>query len=202
VNAILSGAAAGITGNTITNPIWMVKTRMQLLPKEGGGQIVYTGYRNAVKTIFREEGLGGFYRGISASYWGCTEGCIQFVLYERVKTKLLHRENKRRAALKLPPTDTLPKSTYFFSAAFSKCLATITTYPHEVARTRMREQATAGVFKYNGMIRTLRTIGAEEGRKGLYAGIGTHTARVVPNSAIMFLAYEVVNEWIRRRERS
>ncbi|MEM7256186.1 MAG: MC/SLC25 family protein, partial [Pseudomonadota bacterium] len=27
-NALLSGIAAGITGNTLTNPIWMVRTRM------------------------------------------------------------------------------------------------------------------------------------------------------------------------------
>jgi hypothetical protein len=31
---------------------------------------------------------------------------------------------------------------------------------------------------------------------GLYAGMGVHLAKVVPNSAIMFLAYEVVNSWL------
>jgi hypothetical protein len=30
-NAIISGFAAGVASNTLTNPIWMVKTRMQLL---------------------------------------------------------------------------------------------------------------------------------------------------------------------------
>lgn len=28
-----------------------------------------------------------------------------------------------------------------------------------------------------------------QGRKGLYAGMATHVARVVPNTAIMFLSY-------------
>ena len=50
-NAVLSGAAAGLTANTITNPIWMVKTRMQLLP--GKDQVVYGGYADAVKTIYK-----------------------------------------------------------------------------------------------------------------------------------------------------
>jgi hypothetical protein len=31
---------------------------------------------------------------------------------------------------------------------------------------------------------------------GLYAGMGVHLSKVVPNSAIMFLAYEVVNSWL------
>tara|TARA_B110000971_G_C19850555_1_gene426892 strand:+ start:223 stop:642 length:420 start_codon:yes stop_codon:yes gene_type:complete len=51
MNHIVSGSMAGITGNTLTNPIWMVKTRMQLLP--GEGQLAYTGYSHAVKTIYK-----------------------------------------------------------------------------------------------------------------------------------------------------
>ena len=31
---------------------------------------------------------------------------------------------------------------------------------------------------------------------GLYAGLGVHLMKVVPNSAIMFLTYEVVNSWL------
>lgn len=161
------------------------------------GQKQYNGYIDAIKTIRREEGFGGFYRGITASYWGCIEGSIQFVLYEKIKKTLLDRENARRAEAGLPPTTSLPKLVYFTSAACSKCIASIATYPHEVARTRMRERASAsGVFRYTGMWRTLGIIAREEGRVGLYSGMGTHLARVVPNSAIMFLTYEIVNSWL------
>eukprot|EP00588_Corethron_pennatum_P020298 CAMPEP_0194329574 /NCGR_PEP_ID=MMETSP0171-20130528/48732_1 /TAXON_ID=218684 /ORGANISM="Corethron pennatum, Strain L29A3" /LENGTH=328 /DNA_ID=CAMNT_0039090345 /DNA_START=117 /DNA_END=1100 /DNA_ORIENTATION=- len=155
VNALVSGLSAGLVGNTVTNPIWMVKTRMQLMTAggatgiAGSGNTAYTGYLDAIRTIKREEGLGGFYRGISASYWGCIEGSIQFVLYERIKRSLLVRENARRSAGDLPPTQSLPKAVYFSSAAFAKCVATVATYPHEVARTRMRERAREGVFKYS-----------------------------------------------------
>lgn len=95
--------------------------------------------------------------------------------------------------------------------------------PHEVARTRLREQARSGIFKYNGMWSTIRLIAREEGKSGkderlfgiesftfifstnsketlfvtgLYAGLGVHLMKVVPNSAIMFLTYEVVNSWL------
>jgi hypothetical protein len=114
----------------------------------------------------KEEGIGGFYRGLTASYWGCTEGAVQFVLYERIKSRLLNSLNEQRLKDGLPPTEDLPKATYFFSAAFAKGVASILTYPHEVARTRLREQARSGVFKYNGMWNTIGIIAREEGRSG------------------------------------
>lgn len=195
-NALLSGFAAGIASNTVTNPIWMVKTRMQLLADHTAGQVAYNNYAEAIKAIMKEEGIGGFYRGLSASYWGCTEGAIQFLLYERLKSRLVAIQNVEREEMGLEPTDQLPKMTYFFSAAFAKGFASILTYPHEVARTRLREQARSGVFKYNGMWNTIGIVAKEEGRSGLYAGMGVHLTKVVPNSAIMFLAYELVASWL------
>jgi solute carrier family 25 protein 33/36 len=60
----------------------------------------------------------------------------------------------------------------------------------------MREQARAGIFKYNGMWSTLAVIAREEGRQGLYSGMGVHLMKTVPNSAFMFLTYEVVRKWL------
>lgn len=195
-NALVSGLAAGVSGNTLTNPIWVVKTRMQLLADSTAGQKMYTGYRDAVSSIFKQEGVGGFYKGISASYWGCLEGATQFMIYEQIKTRIIAQQNVRREEMGLHPTEQLPKLVYFFSAALAKGTAAIITYPHEVARTRMREQARNGVFKYKGMWQTIGVVAKEEGRKGLYGGMGIHLLKVIPNSAIMFLTYEVVNSWL------
>lgn len=169
-----------------------------LIQCSNAGQKVYTGYRDAVTTIFREEGLGGFYKGISASYWGCLEGAVQFMMYEKIKARLVADQNQRREECGLAPLDELPKLCIFLSAAVAKSTAAVLTYPHEVARTRLREQARNGVFKYRGMWQTIGCISREEGRKGLYGGMGVHLMKVVPNSAIMFLTYEVVNAWLGR----
>ena len=195
-NALIAGFMAGIVGNTLTNPMWMVRTRMQLLIDHTAGQTQYAGYGDAIKTIFREEGIGGFYKGITASYWGCAEGALQFIIYEQLKQRLLERQNDKRATLGLRPTQELPKSTYFWAAAASKAVAAVATYPHEVARTRMREQARAGIFKYKGMWQTLGTMAKEEGAKSLYSGMGVHLMKVVPNSALMFLTYEIVRGYL------
>lgn len=195
-NAMVAGFMAGIAGNTLTNPIWMVRTRMQLMIDHTAGQKAYNGYWDAIQTIFKEEGLGGFYKGITASYWGCAEGAMQFLIYEQVKIRLLERKNLERQHEGLPPTGDLSKASYFWAAAASKLLAAIATYPHEVARTRMREQARSGIFKYNGMWQTLGLMAKEEGTKSLYSGMGVHLMKVVPNSATMFLCYEVVRTWL------
>lgn len=46
------------------------------------------------------------------------------------------------------------------------------------------------------MWQSLSLIAKEEGRQGLYAGMGMHLVKVVPNAAIMFLTYELVNSWL------
>jgi len=199
-NAMIAGFSAGIVGNTLTNPIWMVRTRMQILVDAAAGQRQYAGYRDAIKTIFREEGIGGFYKGITASYWGCAEGALQFLIYEQLKAKLIVRRNKERVEEGLRPSQELNKATYFWAAAASKAVAAVATYPHEVARTRMREQARAGVFKYQGMWGTLGVMAKEEGFNSLYSGMGVHLMKVVPNSALMFLTYEVVKGLLDKYE--
>jgi len=182
-NALIAGFLAGMAGNTLTNPIWMVRTRMQLFANEQ--QVQYTGYWNAITTIWKQEGIAGFYKGMSASYWGCTEGALQFVLYEQAQQRWFGQDRKTT------------KLEIFISAAVAKMIAAILTYPHEVARTRMREQAQAGgVYLYQGMWQTLRLIANQEGAAGLYRGMGVHLTKVVPNSAFMFLTYELVRQWL------
>ena len=169
---------------------------MQLITDPSAGQIEYAGYFDAIGTIFKEEGIGGFYKGITASYWGCSEGALQFIVYEQIKSRLVASQNERRNRNNLPASGELPRATYFWAAAASKAVAAVATYPHEVARTRLREQARAGVFKYTGMWQALRVMAKEEGAKSLYSGMGIHLLKVVPNSATMFLCYEVVRTWL------
>jgi len=186
-NALVSGMIAGICSNTLTNPIWMIRTRMQLY----GAPCL-----DSIKSLWNAEGVKGFYKGVSASYWGCTEGALQFVIYEQFKKRIIRRKQQEQnqqsnSNNKNYNNIDLSKWEYFISAALSKGLASILTYPHEVARTRLRELNGGG-----GMWNCIFTIGKNEGTSGLYAGMGIHLAKVVPNSALMFLTYELVRKWL------
>ncbi|KZT20960.1 mitochondrial carrier [Neolentinus lepideus HHB14362 ss-1] len=184
----LSAAAfAGIVTGSATNPIWVVKTRLQLereahhVEKKLLGGSWYT-----IKRIFREEGVRGFYKGLSASYLGVTEGTIQWTLYERLKKLTKNTEGKGGVAEWLGMLG---------SAGTAKCVASLITYPHEVLRTRLRQPLIDGKVKYSGLIQTFRLVLAEEGARSLYGGLSAHLMRVVPNAAVMYSIYEGVLRW-------
>ena len=82
---LCAAASAGVATGTATNPIWLVKTRLQLDKSNAAkaGMQATRQYKNALdctmQTI-RKEGIRGLYRGLSASYLGVTESTLQWVL--------------------------------------------------------------------------------------------------------------------------
>ncbi|XP_032518701.1 mitochondrial carrier protein Rim2 isoform X1 [Danaus plexippus] len=174
-----AASAAGFVSCTMTNPIWFVKTRLQL-----DGQSV-TAWQ-CIKKIYDKTGVRGFYKGITASYMGISETVVHFVLYEGVKARLM----AARANDGTPPDTRSPRDFLEFMAAgaFSKTVASCIAYPHEVARTRLREEGD----KYRKFWQTLHTVWLEEGYRGVYRGLGTQLVRQIPNTAIMMSTYEAV----------
>ena len=69
---VASGILAGVVTSTATNPIWVVKTRLQL-DKSITGARRYKNSLDCLAQIWRQEGLKGFSRGLSASYLGVSE---------------------------------------------------------------------------------------------------------------------------------
>ncbi|XP_071839855.1 solute carrier family 25 member 36-A-like [Apostichopus japonicus] len=177
---LLSAASGGFISSTCTNPIWLIKTRLQLEHRNGKR---YTNTWRAIKTVYSHEGLRGFYRGVTASYVGISETMIHFVIYERIKKFL--REQRAYNSDLLSPKDFL---TFMGAAATSKSIAATIAYPHEVARTRLREEGT----KYRTFFQTLSTVLREEGFRGCYGGLVAHLARQIPNTAIVLVVYELV----------
>lgn len=82
---ILSASCAGFAASTATNPIWFVKTRLQLDHNSKNRMTV----RECVAKIYRTSGIAGFYKGITASYVGISETVIHFVIYEAIKSKIV-----------------------------------------------------------------------------------------------------------------
>ena len=67
---IASAVIAGVTVSSVTNPIWVVKTRVQLQTRDGAAAPKYTSSFDCARKMFREEGLRSFYKGLMASYVG------------------------------------------------------------------------------------------------------------------------------------
>jgi solute carrier family 25 folate transporter 32 len=76
-------------------------------------------------------------------------------------------------------------------------IASLTTYPHEVIRTRLQTQSSkrqqnAQTLKYSSMRQTIQVIYQEESLRGFYKGLGTNLIRTVPASAVSLLVYELL----------
>lgn len=177
-----SAFIAGFSAVTITNPIWFVKTRLQLDESRRG----LTTYE-VVNKIMREKGPLGFYKGITASYFGICESALYFVIYEQLK--IISASNMSDAS------QGLSMLNYFTSAGFAKSLASCICYPHEVARTRLRQEGD----KYKGFFQTLSLIVKEEGARGLYKGMATHLIRQIPNTAIVMTTYEIIVNYCKTK---
>ncbi|EDW63998.1 mitochondrial carrier protein Rim2 isoform X2 [Drosophila novamexicana] len=184
---IMSAASAGFVSSTATNPIWFVKTRLQL---DYNSKVQMT-VRQCIERVYAQGGIKAFYKGITASYFGICETMVHFVIYEFIKSKLLEQRNQRQSDTK-GSRDFLE---FMMAGAVSKTIASCIAYPHEVARTRLREEGN----KYNTFWQTLHTVWKEEGRAGLYRGLATQLVRQIPNTAIMMATYEAVVYVLTRR---
>ena len=78
--------------NVITNPFWVVRTRMQAESFRNTCHIhfdkTYQGMFQSMKFIAQSEGMGALWSGLAASMLGISHALIYFPLYENLKLKL------------------------------------------------------------------------------------------------------------------
>lgn len=86
---LLAASESGAITALMTNPIWVVKTRMFTTPKSAAGQAgapeVYRGLWHGLTSISRKEGIRGLYKGAGLALFGVSNGAIQFMAYEELK---------------------------------------------------------------------------------------------------------------------
>ncbi|VEU23748.1 DEKNAAC105015 [Brettanomyces naardenensis] len=216
MSAILSGAAS----TTATNPIWVVKTRMMLqtdngktiydrLPVEesvvkGGTASAskpstqwYNGTFDAFRKMYKEEGIGSFYRGLLPSYFGLVHVAIQFPLYENLK-KWFRIQDYMSPDVK--ERDVMMFLKFVLASSLSKMIASAVTYPHEIVRTRMQMYSNSGLGEnqFIGVLKTISSIYVNEGMRGFYSGFVVNLTRTVPASAITMVSFEYFKKVLQR----
>ncbi|OCF78697.1 solute carrier family 25 (mitochondrial folate transporter), member 32 [Kwoniella mangroviensis CBS 8886] len=126
---IFAAMTAGATGTIMTNPLWVVKTRFMAQAGTTDSSSRYRTTIGAIRSIYRTEGFRAFYKGLLPSLMGVSHVAVQFPLYEKAKS-WADSDNGDHSSL--PPT------TILACSAFSKMVASLCTYPHEVLRTRLQ----------------------------------------------------------------
>jgi solute carrier family 25 (mitochondrial folate transporter), member 32 len=157
---LLAGFEAGSIMVVLTNPLWLIKTRLQIQGRDLALK-KYAGTADAIRTIFKEEGFQGFYKGFVPAILLTSHGAIQFAVYEYLKA-LYAKSNSYSSSSQ-------PAQVSFIIGGVSKVVAATITYPYQVVKSRLQQRgnvlsievagkSSSTVLKYTGTIDCLRNI--------------------------------------------
>jgi solute carrier family 25 thiamine pyrophosphate transporter 19 len=180
--AFVSGAVAGASATTVTYPFDLLRTRFAAQ----GPERVYTSFRGAIRDIWRDEGLKGYFRGVGAGvgqvvpYMG-----LFFAGYETLRPLL--------APIHLPFG-----SGDAMAGVTASVLAKTGVFPLDLIRKRLQVQGPTRARYVGGTIpvygtgvwNTGNSIVRREGWRGLYRGMGVGLVKSAPASAITMWTYE------------
>lgn len=174
VNLASSSLAAAIN-IVLTEPLWKANTVLKMIPREEAkkGNLI-----TVILMMAKSDGLGSLWNGTTVSLWLISNPIIQFTVYEYLKRKFLRRGGKFT-----------PVHAFFFGA-ISKAVATVVTYPLQVAQTRLRitrdtQSKTVGSV--------LLELYREKGLEGLFQGCSAKLSQTVLTAAFMFAFYERIH---------
>ncbi|ORY65533.1 mitochondrial carrier protein [Pseudomassariella vexata] len=150
-----SSIVAGASSTVVTNPIWVIKTRLMSQSSKGSNEKVslfprsgntptsrppinspwhYNSTLDAARKMYSSEGIMSFYSGLTPALLGLTHVAVQFPAYEFLRKKFTGQSMGEM-------NDDHGHWLGVLSASMmSKILASSATYPHEVIRTRLQTQ--------------------------------------------------------------
>ena len=179
----------------LTNPIWVIKTRMLSTAATDGGAYVST--LHGARSVYAADGLRGFYRGFVPSLFGVAHGALQFVIYEQLKKRQSRRQGGSGGRPGGGARRRLGTLDFLWTSALSKVLAGAATYPYQVVRSRL--QMHGAERAYGGARDVVAQVWRHEGLLGFYKGLGPNLLRVVPSTCITFVVYESTRAALRER---
>ncbi|KAK0250251.1 mitochondrial FAD carrier protein flx1 [Friedmanniomyces endolithicus] len=182
----LASGLSGILTAVITNPIWVIKTRMLSTGRNTPG--AYRSIAHGTRELYATEGLKGFYRGLLPSLFGVSHGAVQFMAYENLKNQWARERKGGKAGL--------TNADFLLLSAVSKMFAGSITYPYQVVRARL--QTYDAHTRYKGAWDVVRQVYRGEGLAGFYKGLGPNIVRVLPSTCVTFLVYENMKFYVPR----
>ncbi|KDO24523.1 hypothetical protein SPRG_10338 [Saprolegnia parasitica CBS 223.65] len=190
---LVSGSVAGAVTDSLLLPFDTVNLRFKVQctspPK-------YTGIAHAWKTILKEEGLRGFFGGLSTTLLMAPINTgIYYAAYEVGKATLTSV---------VPPEH--ESVAYFAAGAFSELCSSVTNVPTEVMKARMQlgqnpKNATGGwsthTSNYRGTLHAVQSIVRHEGVAGLYSGYASCLTVDASYAGFCFVFYEALKKHYR-----
>lgn len=186
----IASGAAGMFTQVLTNPVWVLKTRM--LSSDRGAAGAYPSMWAGAAQIWRTEGWRGFYRGLGIGLFGVSHGAVQFAVYDPLKQMYFRRWRGSTGETSHPNDDGKQRMTNdatLVISSVSKLVAGAVTYPYQVIRSRLQNYDAEERFG-RGIRGVVKRTWTEEGWRGFYRGIIPGVVRVMPATWVTFLVYE------------
>uniref|UniRef100_A0AAY4EN60 EF-hand domain-containing protein n=1 Tax=Denticeps clupeoides TaxID=299321 RepID=A0AAY4EN60_9TELE len=175
---ILAGGCAGGSQVIFTNPLEIVKIRLQV-----AGEIT-TGPRVSALSVVKDLGFFGLYKGAKACFLrDIPFSAIYFPVYAHTKAEMADEQGR------LGPLQLLT------AGAIAGIPAASLVTPADVIKTRLQVAARAGQTTYNGVIDCFRKILREEGFRALWKGAGARVCRSSPQFGVTLVTYELLQRW-------
>lgn len=203
-SSLLVAALSGCVNVLLTNPIWVVVTRMQthtrkdkdnhtkpVTSQDAISAVVEPppyGTSYTIQEVYGEAGVWGFWNGVFPTLFMVSNPSIQFMLYET----LLKKIRKRRASSNKGAND-VTALEIFLLGAVAKLGATVVTYPLLVIKSRLQAKQDVGGDKrhhYKGTLDAIVKILRYEGFHGFCKGMGTKIVQSVLAAAVLFMVKE------------
>ncbi|KAK9159009.1 hypothetical protein Scep_005583 [Stephania cephalantha] len=220
-SSLVVAAYAGCVNVLLTNPIWVVVTRMQTYKKSSTSAKAHSNpsinpeiaaiespsyaTSHAVQEVYDEAGVFGFWKGVFPTLIMVSNPSIQFMLYETMLKKLRARRAKRKEG-----NSGVTALEVFLLGAVAKLGATVVTYPLLVVKSRLQAKQETEEDKkhhYKGwMILLDKSTGTHdaiikmihyEGFSGFYQGMSTKIVQSVLAAAVLFMVKEELVKGVR-----
>ncbi|KAG8539898.1 hypothetical protein GDO81_020142 [Engystomops pustulosus] len=173
---LLAGCTTGAMAVAIAQPTDVVKVRFQAQANVSSARR-YKGTMDAYKTIAREEGMRGLWKGTAPNITrNALVNCTELVTYDLIKDALLNSNLM---------SDTLP--CHFTSAFGAGFCTTVIASPVDVVKTRYMNSAKG---QYQSALNCALTMLRKEGPRAFYKGFMPSFLRLGSWNVVMFVTYE------------
>ncbi|KAK2649562.1 hypothetical protein Ddye_017051 [Dipteronia dyeriana] len=218
---MIAASGAGAATTIFTNPLWVVKTRLQTQGMRAG-VVPYRSTLSALRRIAHEEGIRGWYRFCVIIHYYKTM-IMNFFLVEKLSSLMYFivcvmnsglvpaLAGISHVAIQFPTYETiklyladrenttmdkLGARDVAVASSVSKIFASTLTYPHEVVRSRLQEQGHHSEKRYLGVVDCVRKVFQQEGVPGFYRGCATNLIRTTPAAVITFTSFEMIHRFL------
>uniref|UniRef100_A0A3Q2E881 Solute carrier family 25 member 35 n=2 Tax=Cyprinodon TaxID=28741 RepID=A0A3Q2E881_CYPVA len=190
---ILGGVAA-CGACLFTNPLEVVKTRMQLqgeLKSRGTYQVYYRNVFHAFYTIGKVDGLAGLQKGlVPGLFYQFFMNGVRLGSFAIIESAGHIHTNGRVSALKT-----------IAAGAAAGVVGAVMGSPVYLVKTHLQSQSTSSIavghqYKHQGMIHALRVIHREHGILGLWRGSSAAVPRVSVGSATQLSTFSSSKELV------